>query len=77
MGVPNASTFEPPLLIILIKLYIQIDEYQSVFTTQIERVVRFFEKNPNYGGIKQIKTDLHLIEVYITVSLVRPLPSFH
>ena len=53
----------------LIKLYIQIEEYRSVLTTQIERVVRFFQKNPNYGGIKQIKTDLHLIEVCNAVRL--------
>ena len=54
MGWRVASTFEPPLLIMLIKLYIQIDEYRSVFTTQIKRVVRFFEKNHNYGGIMYV-----------------------
>ena len=48
----------------------QVDSYRTVLTTQIERLVKFFEKNPDYGGITSIKIDLNLIEVCVQETLM-------
>ena len=41
----------------------EVEDYRNVFTAQIDRMVRFFDKNPDYGGIRKIKVDYNLVEV--------------
>ena len=41
----------------------QVEDYRNVFTAQIDRMVKFFDKNPDYGGIRKIKVDYNLVEV--------------
>ena len=37
--------------------------YNEVITPQLDHVVSFLERNPDYGGIQRIKYDMNLIEV--------------